>query len=149
MQNEKQRIDALEVRLGVSFMNGDLLREALTHSSYAYEKRSNVHNERLEFLGDAVLNMVAAEFVMTNFPRAREGFLTQKRMRLVRTTACAEAAVRLGVHETLLLGHSDEYLRAVQSVQADVMEAVIGALYLDAGLPTVRDRMLAWQMLKV
>ena len=127
----------LEQRLGTSFTNHDLLVEALTHRSYLNEHREYMgnHNERLEFLGDAVLELAVTDFLFKKFPAKPEGELTAYRASLVNTVSLAERAQALGISEFLLLskGESKDTGRARDVILADAFEAIIGAIYLDAG----------------
>lgn len=128
---------ALEGRLGVSFGKPALLEEALTHRSYLNEHREYAgdHNERLEFLGDAVLELAATRFLFDRFPHKPEGELTAYRAALVNTVSLAESAQALSVGEHLRLskGESKDTGRARQIILADAFEAIIGAVYLDRG----------------
>lgn len=130
-------IAACATKLGLSFTNLDLLVEALTHRSYLNEHReyTGAHNERLEFLGDAVLELAATTFLFTKFPGVAEGELTAYRAALVNTVSLAESAQELGINEFLLLskGESKDTGRARDVILADAFEAIIGALYLDQG----------------
>ncbi len=117
----------------------DLLRQALTHSSYANEGvRKEVHNERLEFLGDSVLQLVVTEWLFTNNPNWTEGQLSQGRAAIVCEATLAEAAISLELGGRLRVGRGEERSggRQKPSLLADAMEAVIGAIYLDGGLQT-------------
>lgn len=120
-----------------SFKNPDLLIEAFTHRSYLNEHREYVgsHNERLEFLGDAVLELAVTHFLFHKFPGATEGELTNYRAALVNTVSLAESAQALGINDYLLLskGESKDTGRARDVILADAFEAIIGALYLDQG----------------
>lgn len=124
-------------RLGLSFNNLDLLIEALTHRSYLNEHREYVgsHNERLEFLGDAVLELAVTDFLFKKFPATPEGELTSYRAALVNTVSLAATAQALGVNDFLLLskGESKDTGRAREVIRADALEAIIGAIYLDSG----------------
>ncbi|VVM05949.1 Ribonuclease 3 [Methylacidimicrobium cyclopophantes] len=118
------------------FRNADLLREALTHPSYAAERRSAGPNyQRLEFLGDAVLQLAITDLLHARFPLHREGLLTKMRSFLVNRSTLAGIAKELGVGELLLLGKGEEKSggRAKESNLADSLEAVIGAVYRDSG----------------
>lgn len=122
--------------LGVSFNNLGLLTEALTHRSYLNEHRTaGNHNERLEFLGDAVLELAATRFLYDRFPEKPEGDLTAYRAALVNTFSLAETAEGLGVNDMLLLskGEKKDTGRARQIILANAFEAILGALYLDQG----------------
>lgn len=124
-------------QLGLSFNNLDLFIEALTHRSYLNEHReySGSHNERLEFLGDAVLELAVTSFLFKKFPATSEGELTSYRAALVNTVSLAESAQALGVNDFLLLskGESKDTGRAREVIRADALEAIIGAIYLDSG----------------
>ncbi len=127
-------------QLGLSFINPDLLVEALTHRSYLNEHREYAwnHNERLEFLGDAVLELATTDFLFKKFPAKPEGELTSYRAALVNTVSLAERAQALGVNDFLLLskGESRDKGRARDVILADALEAIIGAVYLDQGFDT-------------
>ena len=123
-------------KLGVTFTNLDLLVEALTHRSYLNEHRtSGNHNERLEFLGDAVLELAVTHFLFTRFPQKPEGDLTAYRAALVNTGSLAETAEALGVNDMLLLskGERKDTGRARENILANAFEAILGAIYLDQG----------------
>lgn len=128
---------ALEARLNLTFTNSSLLTEALTHRSYLNEHREHIgnHNERLEFLGDAVLELVVTDFLFKKFPAKPEGELTSYRAALVNTVSLAETAGALGMSDYLLLskGEAKDTGRARDVILADALEALIGALYLDQG----------------
>ncbi len=122
--------------LGVSFKNLDLLVEALTHRSYLNEhKTAGNHNERLEFLGDAVLELAVTHFLFERFPNKPEGDLTAYRAALVNTVSLAETAEALGVNDMLLLskGERKDTGRARENILANAFEAILGAIYLDQG----------------
>ena len=125
-----------------SFNNPTLLQRALTHSSYLNEhpELPNEDNERLEFLGDAVLDFVAAEYLFEKYPEFAEGRLTSIRAALVRMESLGEYAnqLNLGDHLRLGKGEAETGGRARLSMLADAFEAVIGALYLDQGLAPVK-----------
>lgn len=127
----------LQERIEHTFADPNLLIEAVTHRSYLNEHREYVgsHNERLEFLGDAVLELAATDFLFKKFPAKTEGDLTSYRAALVNTVALAERAQTLGVGDFLLLskGEARDIGRARDVILADAYEAIIGALYLDAG----------------
>ena len=123
--------------IGVTFNNLGFLAEALTHRSYLNEHReyAGSHNERLEFLGDAVLELATTDFLFKKFPGKPEGELTSFRAALVNTVSLAETAQALGVNDYLLLskGEARDTGRAREVILADAFEAIIGALYLDQG----------------
>ncbi|MCI0597595.1 ribonuclease III [Candidatus Parcubacteria bacterium] len=123
-------------KLGLSFNNLELLEESLTHRSYLNEHRSaKAHNERLEFLGDAVLELSATHFLFTRFPEKPEGDLTAYRAALVNTFSLADVASTLGINDMLRLsrGEKRDTGRARQIILANAFEAVVGAIYLDQG----------------
>lgn len=122
--------------LGLTFKNLALFEEAFTHRSYLNEnKSSSTHNERLEFLGDAVLELSATRFLFEKFPDKPEGDLTAYRAALVNTYSLAEVAEGLGINDMLLLsrGEKRDMGRARQIILANAFEALVGALYLDQG----------------
>lgn len=125
----------LETALGHRFGNAELLRQALTHRSH-----SSPNNERLEFLGDAVLNCVVASLLYQRFTALREGDLSRQRANLVRQEALAQVAQRLALGDHLRLGEGELKSGGYQrpSILADALEAVIGAIYLDAGFDAAR-----------
>lgn len=127
-------------QLGLTFRNLDLLEEALTHRSYLNEhKSSKAHNERLEFLGDAVLELAVTHFLFNRFPENPEGDLTAFRASLVNTYSLAESAEALGLNDLLLLskGEAKDTGRARQIILANAFEALLGAIYLDQGYAAV------------
>jgi ribonuclease III len=122
--------------LGLSFTNYDLFEEALTHRSYLNEhKDARAHNERLEFLGDAVLELAVTHFLFTKYPNKPEGDLTAFRAALVNTVSLAESADAIGLNDMLFLskGESRDVGRARQIILANAFEALLGAIYLDQG----------------
>lgn len=136
-------LENLQENLGYRFRDESLLRGALYHSSYANEHRNEniVSNERLEFLGDAVLGFVSAEFLYSRFPNAPEGELTRIRAALVREESLFEVAQALQLGEGLMLGKGEESGGGRQrpSILADCTEAVFAAVYLDGGMECARD----------
>lgn len=136
-------ISRFEERVGVPFSNKALLQQAFTHRSYINEHRElkTGHNERLEFLGDAVLELVVTEFLFAKYPEKQEGELTAYRAALVNTQSIADAAAHLGMNDFLLLsrGEAKDTGRARQIILANAFEAVIGAVYLDKGYGAARD----------
>ncbi len=129
-------------RLPYEFRELALLKEALTHRSHLQEDPSSAdkQNERLEFLGDAVLGLIVSEYLAETFPELAEGDLSQIRARLVGRLALADAARRLRLGDMLRLGRGEERTkgRAKVSLLANALEAVIGAVYLDGGLTAAR-----------
>lgn len=142
IMREGQELSLLEERIGYTFKNTDLLRQALTHSSYANERRINkIDNyERLEFLGDAVLELVSSEFLYREHSQLSEGNLTKLRASMVCEPALAFCARDIRLEEFILLGKGEESTggRKRDSITSDVMEAVIGAIYLDGGMAPAR-----------
>jgi ribonuclease-3 len=134
---------SLEERLGVKFEDPALLRQALVHSSYVNENPDLApeSNERLEFLGDAVLGLVVADDLYAAFPGEDEGKLTELRTHLVRRDTLAKAAAQLQLGEELLLGRGEEGGggRERPTNLAHVYESVVGAIFLDGGLPAAQD----------
>lgn len=130
--------EQLEERLGVSFLNPDLLRQALIHRSYS-EEAGGVNNERLEFLGDAVLELAVTEMLFRCVPDATEGQLSRIRAHLVQTGRLAEVGRSWEIGAALSLGRGELKSggRDKDSLVADAVEAVLGALYLDQGLAAV------------
>lgn len=123
-------------KLGLAFTDLGILTEALTHRSYLNENRTaGSHNERLEFLGDAVLELAVTRFLYERFPNKPEGDLTAYRAALVNTFSLADEAERLGVNDMLLLskGERKDTGRARQIILANAFEAILGAIYLDQG----------------
>ncbi len=135
----------IEEKLGVTFKSEDILISALTHRSYLNENRSFPlpHNERLEFLGDAVLELVSTEYLYINYNHP-EGELTNFRSALVNYRMLSEIASRLDLERHLLLskGESKDIGRARQVILANAMEAVIGAIYLDQGYNGAKEFIL-------
>ena len=131
-------ISVLEEALGYTFKNKALLQEALTHSSYSNEVKAKKQicrcNERLEFMGDAVLSAVVSEYLFEKFPDMPEGELSTMRAALVQSQALASYSRSLGVGDFLYLGHGEEKNdgRNRQSTLENVFEAIIAAIYLDA-----------------
>src|SRR3989344_2439237 len=132
-----------ETKIGYSFKTPSLLEQAFTHRSYLNENRApgREHNERLEFLGDAVLELVVTEFLYGKYPEKPEGELTAYRAALVNTQTNSAAATALGMNDYLLLsrGESRDTGRARQIILANAFEALIGALYLDSGYDAAKD----------
>ena len=126
---------SLERRLGHRFTRAELLEQALTHGSFGHD-----HNERLEFLGDGVLGCAVAEELYARFPSLPEGKLTQLRASLVRESMLAEVARSLGLGDSLRLGDTEARQAAEprESILADALEAVFGAIFLDAGYDAAR-----------
>ena len=135
-------IEALEQALGYTFRDKSLLRNALTHSSYANEMyhESLLSNERLEFLGDSILGMLVAEYLYRSFPDRPEGELTRMRADMVCEKTLAKVANEIHLGEHLLLGHGEEQGggRTRDSILADAVESVIAASFLDGGIQAAK-----------
>lgn len=128
-------------RIGHRFTRPELLQQALTHRSAGAP-----HNERLEFLGDALVNLIVAEALYAHWPRADEGALTRARAELVRESALAPIARTLELGERLTLGPGEMKSGGHRrdSILADALEALIAAIYLDSDFPTCREVVLPW-----
>lgn len=135
-------LSKLEQKTGIKFKNQDLLLQAMAHRSYLNENADFHldHNERLEFLGDAVLELLVTEYLFARYPNP-EGELTSWRAALVNAKKLAEIAESIGLNDFILLsrGEAKDTGRARQCILANTMEALIGAIYLDRGLETVKE----------
>lgn len=135
-----------EKQLGVKFNNKDLLTQAFTHRSYVNEnaKLPHGHNERLEFLGDAVLELIVTDYLYENYPNQNEGELTAYRSALVNAVIISEVASGINMNDFLLLskGESKDMGKARMYILANTYEAFLGALYLDQGYEIARDFVL-------
>lgn len=140
---KKYALEMLENKIGYKFKNQALLKQALTHSSYANEQKINKigNYERVEFLGDAVLELVSSEFLFKEHPDIPEGELTKLRASMVCEPALAFCANDLDLKKFILLGRGEESTggRNRDSIISDVMEAVIGAIYLDGGMEPAKE----------
>jgi ribonuclease-3 len=125
----------IQERIGFTFRDAGLLVHALTHKSYANENRVPYHNERMEFLGDAVLGLVISEYLMKACPDSTEGDLSKLRAAVVSEPALAAISREIGLGDHLLLGKGEDQTggRNKDSLLADCLEALIAAVYLDAG----------------
>ncbi len=136
-----------ESKIGTKFNDQEILRQAFTHRSFLNENRGlkTGHNERLEFLGDAVLELVVTHCLYNQYPEKNEGDLTSIRSALVNAQTCAEVAKKLEVENYLLLsrGETKDVGRARQYILANALEAIIGAIYLDQGYNVARDFIIA------
>ncbi len=132
-----------EERIGYEFKNPDLLKEALTHSSFVNGKNHH-SNERLEFLGDSVLSVVVSKYLFENLPDFPEGQLSKLRSNIVSEHALYPNAEKIKLGEAMLMGKGEEHTggRHRSSMLADAFEAVIAAIYLDGGLEAARDFIL-------
>jgi ribonuclease-3 len=135
-----------EKTAGVTFKDKAILKQAFIHRSYINENRSSglEHNERLEFLGDAVLELVITNYLYKRFPEMNEGELTSLRSALVNADTCALVAQNLGANAFLLLskGESKDMGRARQYILANTLEAIIGAIYIDQGFEVAENFIL-------
>jgi ribonuclease-3 len=140
---KEKELGGFEEIVGIKFKDEDLLKQAFTHRSFLNEHKSlkGKHNERLEFLGDAVLELVITDYLYEKYPDKTEGDLTSIRSALVNAQTCAEVAKQIEVNDFLLLskGEAKDTGRARQYILANALEAIIGAIYLDGGYETVKD----------
>jgi len=136
-RNIASDLQKLQQLLGVEFADDQILLSAITHRSYLNEHReaTQPHNERLEFLGDAVLELVVTDFLFAKYPEKPEGELTAIRAALVNTVSLSESSTKLGVNDYLLMskGEAKDTGRARSYILANAFEALIGALYMDQG----------------
>ncbi len=135
----------IEERIGHVFENKELLKMALVHRSYVNEQKEELEsNERLEFLGDSVLGLAVADYLYHRLPDTAEGVLSQFRSRLVDATSCARFFQKLNLAEFIHLGRGELMSegRAKPSILADCFEALVGAIYLDAGLGVAKSFLL-------
>lgn len=135
-------IALIESKIGYQFQNRDLLALAFIHCSYVNENRSiSQHNERLEFLGDSVLGLLAAEYLYLNLPNTPEGELSYLRSRLVEASSCVTYIQKLHLEKYILLGKGEKMNdgRGRETILADLFEAIIGAIYLDGGLEAAKS----------
>ena len=130
-------IEALAKHIGVDFSDISLLRTACTHRSFLNENKTTggAHNERLEFMGDAVLELVVTSFLFRKYPKKKEGELTAFRSSIVNTVSLTKVAEKMGLNDYMLMskGESKDSGRARSVILANAVEAVIGAIYLDGG----------------
>jgi ribonuclease III len=136
-----------EENAGVKFKDANILRQAFTHRSYINENRDSglEHNERLEFLGDAVLELVITDYLFNKMKESDEGEMTSLRSALVNADTCARVATTLGVNDFLLLSKGeakDTAGRARQYILANALEAIIGAMYVDLGYEVAKNFIL-------
>ena len=144
----RKRLNEFQQNIGYQFKQEALLRQALTHSSYAHEKnlKELMDNERLEFLGDAVLEVVSSEFLFKNHPEMNEGQMTKLRASLVCEQSLATCARELELGKFLLLGNGEDLTggRERDSILSDAWEALIGAMYLDGGFTSAKEFILKY-----
>lgn len=143
-------IKEFQIEIGYEFQNKNLLRQAMTHSSYANEKRMKKlsDNERLEFLGDAVLEVISSDFLYENYPDLPEGELTKLRASIVCEPTLALCAQDIAIGDYLFLGKGENQTggRNRKSILSDALEAVIGAIYLDGGFTSAKEFVLKYIM---
>jgi ribonuclease III len=142
---EPAELGALITRLDYEFSDRSLLSQAMAHRSWVAEDERRSSNERLEFLGDAVLGLVVAEYTFRRHRELSDGMLSKVRAAVVNTRVLGELALDLGIPEHLCLGRGEDQSggRAKESILADATEAVIGAVYLDGGLEEARRMVLS------
>ncbi len=140
--------EELEAKIGYHFKDQSLLTHALTHSSYSHEKHQSPLecNERLEFLGDAVLELVSSEFLYQNYPEKNEGYLSKLRASLVCEPTLAYCSEAIDLEKYILLSFGEEKTggRKRKSITSDAFEAVIGAMYLDGGIEPAKKFILKY-----
>lgn len=137
-----EKIEKLEQIVGYTFKDKLLIKRALTHTSFANEQRINKNGdyERLEFLGDAVLELLSSEYIYLNNPDMGEGTMTKLRAMLVCEPSLAQSANEIGLSEFIFLGKGESAMggRKRDSIISDVLEAIIGAMYLDGGMEVAK-----------
>lgn len=142
----QQKLSELQDQIGYRFQNPELLKSALMHSSYTNEKKLPKHkcNERIEFLGDAVLELVSSEFLFQEHEKMPEGEMTRQRASMVCEPSLAFCARELHLGEYLLMGKGEEVTggRTRDSILSDALEALIGAIYLDGGFASAKEFIL-------
>ncbi|RJQ31082.1 MAG: ribonuclease III [Actinobacteria bacterium] len=141
MKKIDNRLALAQKKLKVTFNNQDLLVEALTHRSYLAENpKKEITNEKLEFLGDAVLDLVVTDFIYNNYRKLSEGDLAKLRANIVNAEVLATIAKKLKIGEYIVLGKGAEHTgRKTDSILGDAVEAIIGAIYLDQGIDKSND----------
>lgn len=141
--NQKERIKSFQKAIGYTFKKENILRQALTHSSYANENhmKKTACNERLEFLGDAVLELVSSEFIFTGYDDMPEGDMTKLRASFVCEPTLALCARELELGSYLFLGNGEAMTGGAErdSILSDALEAVIGAIYVDGGFTNAKE----------
>lgn len=145
---DNKKLIEFQKTIGYSFQKENLLKNALTHSSYANEKHWNyeTNNERLEFLGDAVLEVISSEFIFLNHAHMVEGKMTKMRASLVCEMSLAASAREIGLGHYIYLGHGEKTTGGAKrdSILSDAFEAVIGAIYLDGGYEPAKKFVLRY-----
>lgn len=147
INKKKKSLKALEKELNYSFTDEKLLKMALTHSSYANENKMGIinSNERLEFLGDAILNLMVSQYLYKKYPDYSEGELTKIRAKVVCESSLAYVARVIGIGDYLLLGKGEGSTggRERESILADTIESIIGAVYMDSDFVTTNESLLS------
>ena len=146
-ENRASALSELQSTIGYAFKDVELLNTALTHTSYVKgENRASGHNERLEFLGDAVLELIVSEYLFINNPKMDEGLMTRVRARAVYENALFDAAANIGLGKYLLLSHGEEHTggREKPSILSDALEALIGAMFIDGGIEPAKRFILSF-----
>lgn len=144
---DKTKLKSLQKTLGYKFKDRDLLLQALTHPSFVQSsENSHFHNQRLEFLGDAVLGMIVADELFIAYPEEREGFLTKGRSTICHGKGLTKLAKNLKLDDYLRLGRGEKKAKTKERSQilGDCLEAIIGAVYLDGGYKPARKLVLDW-----
>jgi len=141
---ETSKLEKLQEIIGITFQRIELLKQALIHRSYVNEipdKNQLQHNERIEFLGDAVLELIITEYLFATYPKHKEGELTSFRAATVRTSSLAETAETINLGEYIYLSNGEERTggRKRPYILANTFESLLGAIYLDQGLEKVKD----------
>ena len=147
MDNFTKRMADLQKMLGYRFKRQEFLQQSLTHSShYSRHPEEGDHNQRLEFLGDALLSAILADALFTHLPEAREGTLTRNRAILANGSYLAELASRLGIEPCIRLSESERknFPRSRNSILEDTIEAIVAAIYLDSDWETTQKTVLDW-----
>jgi ribonuclease-3 len=150
MINEQRicQLQKLIAKIGIKLEKYDLVNTALIHPSYVFEKGNHIggHNQRLEFLGDAVVGLIVGDYLFHRFPGKSEGELTKMRAAVVCESSLAKAATRLGIGQYLLMGKGEKYGGGATrpSNLADAFEALVGALYIELGIDTIRTFVLSF-----
>ncbi|MCL1901459.1 MAG: ribonuclease III [Firmicutes bacterium] len=131
-----------EKKLGYSFKDKNLLRQAFTHSSYSNENHAK-NNEALEFLGDSVLNFVITSYIFIKYPGLNEGQLTKMRSNIVSATPLSDAVKKLKIDQNMLLGAGEKNSQSLSiNIFCDLFEAIVGAIYIDGGLECAKKFIL-------
>lgn len=140
LQRFRNAYKTIEGKIAYQFQSEKLLETAFTHRSFINEQAEEVreHNERLEFLGDAILGLLVSEYLFRRFPEMKEGTLSELRSRLVEAHACCRYIDQLGIAEYLIVGKGEMKVDRSVSLHADLFEAIVGAIYLDGGVEPAR-----------